>query len=610
MGIRRRLLVLILGVAIPLAVVGAYGLLSLWGASRTQLNDSVRQQAQLAAIAFDHWIEAQQQPVTTLAALAAAVKENDQSVKDIEEYLRYVTLTRPQWIDARIVDADGKTIVTRPDGKEPPPQALIDYLLSETRQRGKRRVVTDRTEDEAQPVFAFAAPISSGGAVIVRINGIAVSELFRDIDLSPRTVIAIYDNQSRLLYRRKTGDAPIDSNISASSLLSALGEERNAVIEQESPFDGLRRVYGLARAGQSDNIVVVGIPSENLYAPAREQLIRYTILSLLALFLAIIAALFIENGIVRSIQSLRDAARRLGNGDLNTRAPVAVKGEIGELGAAFNSMVQQIAEREERLKELDNLKSEFVSSVSHELRTPLTTIKTLTHVLQKGMASKEEQLEYLETISTECDRQIDLVVNLLDLSRIESGNFKISLTETDLREFIEECVKHERYTTAGHKLVLDVELEENLPVVKTDKGALRRVLISLLENAIKYTNEGKITVSAYSLKDEMAIAVKDNGCGILQEDLPHIFEKFYRGRPAIQTETNGIKNEVSQTNEAHGVGLGLYLSRTMVERIGGRIVAENHASGTVFTIYLPLLKESIQKELIEEKANVKTVIGS
>ena len=106
----------------------------------------------------------------------------------------------------------------------------------------------------------------------------------------------------------------------------------------------------------------------------------------------------IERSIVGPVRRLRSAAQRLGGGDLTARAPISEGGEIGELGAAFNTMAQQIAEREERLTELDRLKSEFVSSVSHELKTPLTTIKLLSHVLQQRGIAEEERLDYSRTI--------------------------------------------------------------------------------------------------------------------------------------------------------------------------------------------------------------------
>ncbi|HKQ53984.1 MAG TPA: HAMP domain-containing sensor histidine kinase, partial [Pyrinomonadaceae bacterium] len=258
-------------------------------------------------------------------------------------------------------------------------------------------------------------------------------------------------------------------------------------------------------------------------------------------------------------------------------------------------------------KELDRLKSEFVSSVSHELRTPLTTIKTLTRLLQRGGQTEEERREYLETIAVECDRQIDLVLNLLDLSRIEAGAFKVSRSRTDVEEVITACIRIERHAAEARGLGLRAEpADENLPDVLTDGGALRRVLCSLIENAVKYTPEGgSVWVWAKAAgEDEVAISVEDTGCGILAEDLPHVFEKFYRGSPADSAEGH----------EAPGVGLGLYLARSIVEQLGGRLSAANREPrGAAFTVYLPAWRGGTEGDeargIKEERRDVETVAG-
>jgi two-component system phosphate regulon sensor histidine kinase PhoR len=247
--------------------------------------------------------------------------------------------------------------------------------------------------------------------------------------------------------------------------------------------------------------------------------------------------------------------------------------------------------RRARQKELDRLKSEFVSSVSHELRTPLTTIKTLTHVLESDQISRSERAEYLQTIAEECDRQIDFVQNLLDLSRIESGAFRVSIVETDVAGILREC--KEANKRAAHARDIDLELEnpaDDLPPVLTDAPALRRVISSLIENAMKYTPAGgRIEVSAERQGKKIAVRVMDDGCGIASSDLPRIFEKFYRGKP-ISPESSD--DECAPENEASGIGLGLYLVKSLVEQIGGEINAESPVDeitrGARFTVLLPI----------------------
>ena len=604
LGIRGRLLILAIGVAIPLAVVGVLDLREMWRVNREQLDESVKQQAELAAVAFEHWVDAQRQPLTTVAA---AVSERGLQSAEFRENLRYIVATRPHWIDLQILNASGQSMVIQPTGREPLPPALTTHLLSEVRKRGSWTVVTDRTRDEARPIFAVAAPTRDGGAVVARVDGAAMAELFKNVHLSGRSVIGVFDSQGRVLYRKQTSETPVDTNVSGSPLLSALGEQQAAVVEVESPYDEVRRVYGIARAGETDCVVIVGLPSAALYEPARRQLTRQLYFSLLALCCAVVAALIMARGIVLPVRRLRAATQALGGGDLKARAPARGRGELNELGSVFNRMAEQITEREERLKELDRLKSEFVSSVSHELRTPLTTIKTLTHVLQKGCQTEEEQREYLETIAAECDRQIDLVLNLLDLSRIESGAYKVSLTKVSVAEIISSCLITERHAAETRHQNLLADVPEHLPDVLADKNALRRVFRSLIENAIKYTPDGgRIFVSVQaSGAGEVSISVTDNGCGINPEDLPHVFEKFYRGRPA--SDGDMISQAPNEFTEAPGVGLGLYLTHTIVEHLGGRITVENNIDGgAIFRVYLPAWREESETgELKKDKRDVE-----
>jgi len=612
LGIRGRLLLLAVGVAVPLALFGAAALRGGWEASRAQLDDSIRQQAELAAVAFERWVDAQRQPLTTISTMLE--ESGPAPPANLPNSLRLVVTTRPHWIDLRVVDAEARVVASHAARDQPPPAALVEHLLSESQRRGEWLVITDRTASEERPVFSLAAPVrGSGGAVIARVDGAAVSEIFRDIELPERAVIAIYDAENRLLYRRPAAAAAVGQTVDRSPFFARLGERRVAAFEFESPYDGVRRVYGLARAGETDCVAVVGVPSDVLYAPARRQQSRYFLFSVLALVCAVAAALFVGRTLARPLLRLRETARRLGAGDLTARAPARGGGEIGELGQSFNLMAGQIAEREERLKELDRLKSEFVSSVSHELRTPLTTIKTLTRVLQRGRLTDEERGEYLETIAAECDRQIDLVLNLLDLSRIESGAYRVALSRVDPVEVVGACVRVAARAAEVRGVALAAGAGEGVPHVLSDAGALRRVVCSLAENAIKYTPAGgRVTIRAGASGEPGAveIAVEDTGCGIRRDDLPLVFEKFFRGRPAATAADAGGGSDVApEGGEAPGVGLGLYLARSIVHQLGGTIHAQSpppgKEGGAVFTVQLPAWQPGARE--VEEAKDVEPV---
>lgn len=265
---------------------------------------------------------------------------------------------------------------------------------------------------------------------------------------------------------------------------------------------------------------------------------------------------------------------------------------MSRLGMNFNAMAELLQKREDRLAELDRLKSEFVSTVSHELRTPLTTIKALTRLLMRDGLDETKRREYIETISVECDRQIDFVLNLLDLSRIEGGVMRVTHERVDVEEVISSVVKSE--TRSAEKRRHELRVEPNpVPPACGDPKELRRVLSNIVENAIKYTPDGgRIILSARQEDSKVAISVTDNGRGIPPEDMPILFDKFHRGRPAPQSAAmgDGSSNaEFFEDADVSGVGLGLYLGRNVMEQMGGRISVESEVGrGSTFTLHLPL----------------------
>lgn len=602
MSIRGRLLILVLGATIPPGLVGAAALRGIWQVSQAQLQDSMKQQAQLVSTAFDRWVDAQREPLTTINT---ALLDNRFDKTNLNDELRYIVQPRSDWIDLRIVDASGHNVAVEPTDKQPMPSALADYLMTEMQRRNSWVLVTDRTRDESFPTFAIAQPLKNGGAIIARIDGGAIRSVFSHIELHNSAVIAVFDERGQILFRKPSPQISADEEVSFAPLISALGSQQSSVSEIDSPYDGIRRIYGLARAGDGP-VAVVGIPSATLYESANRRFVKYVIFGLLALSCAVAAALLIARTIMRPIYRLQQAALDLGAGKRKLRAPVTGTTETKDLGAAFNSMAALIAERETRLKELDLVKSEFVSSVSHELRTPLTTIKTLTHVLQLG-ESDPERLEHLRTIADECDRQIDLVVNLLDLSRIESGALSLSPTRVNPAEVVVDCVTREQHAAESRRQNLRADLPAEPMDVRADRVALRRVLCGLVENAIKYTPDGgQITVGIVSKINEVAIYVSDTGYGINSEDIPHIFEKFFRGHLPISD------NDSTESLLQPGVGLGLYLARNIVGEMDGRLeVSSSGKEGTTFTILLPRWhEENVEVYIAQREGTVVEEVTS
>ena len=332
---------------------------------------------------------------------------------------------------------------------------------------------------------------------------------------------------------------------------------------------------------------------------ARDELSVFVLAGTVSFVLAVVAAAITAREIRGRLQLVDTAAQRIGEGDFTVRIPEPVgtgPDELNALARSFNLMADRLVERRNRLVELDTLKSDFVSSVSHELRTPLTTIKALTRLLMRGELPEEKRREYLGTISVECDRQIDLVLNLLDLSRIEGGVFRVSMGKVDVVEVIQSCVRSEASAAERRQHRLEVEPFADVPPVCADPKALRRVMSNLIENAIKYTPDGGlITLFTRREGELVTIGVKDNGRGIPPEELPVLFDKFHRGRPAAHSAAmrNATEDaEFLEDADVSGVGLGLYLGKNVVERMGGKITVETQVGrGSTFTLHLPVWKD-------------------
>ena len=258
--------------------------------------------------------------------------------------------------------------------------------------------------------------------------------------------------------------------------------------------------------------------------------------------------------------------------DLSRRIPYQQDREEDELGILVESINQTL----ERLESLFTSQQRFLADVSHELRTPLTVIKGNVDLMRRMKRIDEESLNSMDQ---EVGRLTRLVGGLLLLAQAESGKLTLNLKPVQLDTLIVE-VFQEMHVLAGNKILLHLSEIDQL-VVNGDRDRLKQVFLNLIANAIQYTPPGgDVFVSLAKVSDQARIIVRDTGPGIPAEDIPHIFERFYRA-------------EKSRTrSKTSGFGLGLSISHWIVEHHKGRIEVESkEGKGTTFAIWLPLLNE-------------------
>ncbi|MGI5875731.1 MAG: ATP-binding protein [Dethiobacteria bacterium] len=306
---------------------------------------------------------------------------------------------------------------------------------------------------------------------------------------------------------------------------------------------------------------------------------RFLILStLVAMIFAGSLVVMFAHHMTGPIKELTNAAQRMAEGELDQKIPVNSRDEIGRLAQQFNIMASRVKEMNQRL-------TRFVADVSHELRTPLASIILCLQSLEDYDMKPEEQREFLQDINQEAQRLTYLVEDLLELTRRQEVADKREIVA--VKELLEEVLEATKPRLERKDLELFTEIPEELPNLYISPEGLKRVLYNLLDNAIKYTSPGGwLKVIAAEEEGKVRITVQDTGCGMPEESLPHIFERFYRVDKA-------------RSRLMGGTGLGLSICKEIVEFYGGEIGVESRLEeGSSFFFTIPVDPALQQKEEI------------
>jgi signal transduction histidine kinase len=305
------------------------------------------------------------------------------------------------------------------------------------------------------------------------------------------------------------------------------------------------------------------------------------IMGLIALGFAIIIAAIAARRFTEPLRRLTDASRAIAEGDYSRRVPadLALTGaaEIAELTRQFNTMAARLGESVEIIRRDRDRSRDFLADVSHELRTPIAAMRTFNELLREGAdADPDARVEFLESSRQQLERLDWLAQNLLELSKLDSGLVLLDLRPDDLRACVESAVEQGEAVAARRGIELELDLPPSPVRIRHDPQRIGQVVANLVGNALKFTPRGgRVTIHVRATPDGAQIEVADTGVGIATDELPRIFERFYRG---------------SQANEARGSGsgLGLAIVKSIVDMHMGRVAVESvPGRGTTFTITLP-----------------------
>jgi signal transduction histidine kinase len=290
---------------------------------------------------------------------------------------------------------------------------------------------------------------------------------------------------------------------------------------------------------------------------------------------------FIENNTNRILTGIT-LALSIGFGIFLIRS---VKNEV-KRKEELQMMADKLAIANDQLRKLDNTKSEFISIASHQLRTPLTAIKGFVSLILEGSYGTVnlEIKDVLNKVYISNERLINLVEELLNLSRIESGRMEYKFEKIDLAELCKEVYDTFILRAKNAKLKLELNVPPSGPVeVSTDRNKIREIISNLVDNALKYTPKGWVKITLNSIEDGARVAVSDTGIGVPKEEMPYLFQKFSRGK------------DTSRLN-AIGTGLGLHVGKKMIEALQGKLWVESKGANLGSTFFVELPKEGEIKE--------------
>ena len=278
-------------------------------------------------------------------------------------------------------------------------------------------------------------------------------------------------------------------------------------------------------------------------------------------------------GMTQPLRDMAAAAKKMEHGDYGQRVDTRSRDEVGQLADAFNQMSDELAG-------VEQLRRELVANVSHELKTPIAAIRAHLENLLDGVEQPDP--ETLQVMLAQSERLGRLVDQLLDLSRIESGDVALHRRAVPLGPLVDEVVSEIEVVSTGRSIGLDSDVPASLPAAFGDRERLHQVLFNLLDNAVRYTPEGgHVSVSATRHNGSVQVRVSDTGEGIPTEHLPLLFERFYRV-------------DSSRSRGDGGTGIGLAIARSVIEAHGGKIRAESElGKGSVFTFELPAVKGDV-----------------
>ena len=601
--LRRRLMVLAVAGTLPLAVAAAVGLFVL----KQQQDAQTRQVGVELARSIANGVDAEvRSMVAVLETLATTPSLDTGDLEVFRARARRVLQTRPEWSAIRLADPSGRTLS---DSAVDAPDALPSLVERESFDRLVRTRVPAIGRLTRHPqgdwLFAVRVPVLREGHLRFVLTAFATPDAIHRAltrqPLPPDWVVSIVDGNGQRVARSRSHEENMGGRLSESvqRVLDSGGPEGFGIA---TSLEGDEIYTPYSRLPLSGWTAVLGIPTLLVHAAAYRSLAVAAGGLLLSIGLGTLGALWVARGINRPIRELGAAAESLGRGEAPRLGNTAIQ-EIRAVGAALQAASVEItkgeAERDELLKKerhareaaeaADRAKEEFLAVLSHELRTPLNAVYGWARLLQGGRLDDEAVVgRATDAIVRNAEVQVQLIDDLLDLSRITSGKMRLEVRRVDLPVLLHAALDAIRPAAAAKSIRIHTDFEPQAGPVTADPGRVQQVVWNLLMNAVKFTpTGGEIRVALQFAATHVDVVVSDTGQGIAAELLPHVFDRFRQA-------------DSSSTRAYGGLGLGLALVKHLVELHGGTVVAESPGRdrGATFTVRLPVLRAAVVHDAI------------
>ena len=321
----------------------------------------------------------------------------------------------------------------------------------------------------------------------------------------------------------------------------------------------------------------------NIYVTSKLMFVSqhdFLLLGLLLIFAGILSASFgylLAASMAQSLSLLQKGAQRIARGDFSARVYLTEVDELSEVAEAFNRMGDELQKSFARQKELEQARRDLLVAVSHDLRTPLTSIRAMIEALADGVVTEPPMVQrYYGTVQSQIENLSGLINDLFELSQLETGQIQLAVETVNMNDLLSDVLESMQAQAGAKGVSLKGIFSEDAPLIKAELAKIQRVIYNLVQNAIRHTPaSGSISLATQVIPEGVQVEVADTGEGIAPEDLPHIFDQFFRG-------------EKSRSRETGGAGLGLAIAKGIIEAHHGQIWVESQVGqGTRFRFILP-----------------------